>query len=195
MRILEFSPSNNVISVKTYSPWLKKYMTNVAHEFTVPYDVSLPSENYVLVDTIQTNATSFVARSPWLTNLAPNTTYDWFVKIQNGANVNKSPLWQFTTAAGTAPPLQIRSFHKDDAGHTTISWVARGGSRYRVEYSDAGPGGTFTGCFSELVRPVAEEVPPCPVGDEYVQIFTDDFSLTEPPPLIGGRFYRVRKVE
>lgn len=37
LRTYQFSPSNNVIRVKTYSPWIKSHMTNAASQFEIPY--------------------------------------------------------------------------------------------------------------------------------------------------------------
>ena len=40
LRIMQFSPSSNQISVKTYSPWLDQYETDADSQFAVPYDMS-----------------------------------------------------------------------------------------------------------------------------------------------------------
>ena len=40
LRLYQFSPSNNVIRVQTYSPWLDKYQTNAASQFEIPYAMS-----------------------------------------------------------------------------------------------------------------------------------------------------------
>ena len=37
LRTYQFSPSNNVIRVKTYSPWLNEFQTNAASQFEIPY--------------------------------------------------------------------------------------------------------------------------------------------------------------
>jgi len=37
LRTYQFSPSNNVIRVKTYSPWLNQYQTNAASQFEISY--------------------------------------------------------------------------------------------------------------------------------------------------------------
>lgn len=43
LRILEFSPSNNVIRVSTYSPVLGRFETDSDSQFTLPFDLRLPS--------------------------------------------------------------------------------------------------------------------------------------------------------
>jgi predicted MPP superfamily phosphohydrolase len=42
LRLYQFSPSNNLVRVKTYSPWLDQYRTNGSSQFELPYDMSLP---------------------------------------------------------------------------------------------------------------------------------------------------------
>lgn len=37
LRTYQFSPANNVIRVKTYSPWLNAFQTNAASQFEIPY--------------------------------------------------------------------------------------------------------------------------------------------------------------
>ena len=37
LRLYEFSPSNNVIHVKTYSPWLDQFETDADSQFNIPY--------------------------------------------------------------------------------------------------------------------------------------------------------------
>ncbi len=42
LRILRFSPANNEIKVRTYSPWTEQYDTTPDSDFTLPYDMSVP---------------------------------------------------------------------------------------------------------------------------------------------------------
>ena len=39
LRLMTFSPSNNTISVETYSPYLDKYNTGEESAFTLTYDM------------------------------------------------------------------------------------------------------------------------------------------------------------
>ena len=41
LRLYQFSPSNNLVRVKTYSPWLDRYETNSWSQFEFPYSMSL----------------------------------------------------------------------------------------------------------------------------------------------------------
>jgi 3',5'-cyclic AMP phosphodiesterase CpdA len=46
LRILQFSPRNNLIQVMTYSPTLDRYQTDADSQFTLPYDMS-PHSTYL----------------------------------------------------------------------------------------------------------------------------------------------------
>jgi hypothetical protein len=41
LRLYEFSPSNNVVRVKTYSPWIDQYQTDADSQFEFLYNMSL----------------------------------------------------------------------------------------------------------------------------------------------------------
>ena len=43
LRLYEFSPSNNVIHVKTYSPWLNQFETDADSQFDIPYTMTTPA--------------------------------------------------------------------------------------------------------------------------------------------------------
>ncbi len=40
LRLYQFSPAQNVIRVKTYSPWVNQYQTNSASQFEIPYPMT-----------------------------------------------------------------------------------------------------------------------------------------------------------
>jgi hypothetical protein len=41
LRVMEFSPANDEIRVKTYSPWLDQWETDADSDFTLPYDMDV----------------------------------------------------------------------------------------------------------------------------------------------------------
>ena len=49
-----------------------------------------------------------------------------------------------------------------------------------------------TGTFTDIVRPLTNEMDLGPYGAASTQAFTDDFTLTGGPPPGGARYYRVR---
>jgi hypothetical protein len=42
LRTMEFSPANDLVRVKTYSPWLDQFETDANSQFTFPYDMNEP---------------------------------------------------------------------------------------------------------------------------------------------------------
>jgi hypothetical protein len=71
------------------------------------------------------------------------------------------------------------------SGSILFQWPAKGGVRYRVQYSND------LASFSDIVRPVAQEIQPGSYGVSGSASFTDDFTLT--PAMVGGkRFYRIQ---
>lgn len=80
-------------------------------------------------------------------------------------------------------------------GHCVLTWSSTGGTRYRVQFSngDSG-GGILPGAFTDLVRPITDEMDANPAGVPSTQSFTDDFTQTGGLPPHGARYYRVRVV-
>ena len=71
-------------------------------------------------------------------------------------------------------------------------WLERGGL---LGYAAVILVGTVPGClgaFTDVVRPLADEMDPSPYGAASTQSFTDDFTLTGGSPTNHSRYYRVR---
>ena len=65
------------------------------------------------------------------------------------------------------------------------------GTRYRVQYSNAGTNTALTGAFTDLVRDITSEMDTNPAGSASTQTFTDNFLQTG-LPTNRARFYRVK---
>ena len=101
--------------------------------------------------------------------------------------------------AGTNPRdsnswLRITSLSGTVSTGFTLEWPSVAGVRYRVLWSDGGPGGAFNSNFTPLIRPVTEEMDPLPVGWNSTMSFTDDFTLTG-APTNEARYYRIQIVQ
>jgi lysophospholipase L1-like esterase len=90
--------------------------------------------------------------------------------------------------------LHVLTVTRNLAGHNVLTWSGVGGVRYRVQFSDGGPGGQFNATFTDLVRPLALELDPAADGAASTQTFTDDFTLTGGAPPQGHRYYRIKVV-
>jgi hypothetical protein len=92
LRIMEFSPANNVIRVKTYSPWLNQFETDADSQFNLSYDM----QGFTQIGT-NTNVPSGTSSTITWSNLAPGGQYEWYVTVNDGDVTTTSPKWQFTT--------------------------------------------------------------------------------------------------
>ncbi len=109
MRLMYFSPSNNTVTIKTYSPWLNQYQTDANSQMSFTYKMPLPSGSgspgtpYAAVGTNTGVAPNTLSSCVWRT-VEPKKTYDWYVKVAdaNGNSVTTSSR-QFTTLTKFAP--------------------------------------------------------------------------------------------
>jgi len=102
MRLMRFSPSNNSISVKTYSPKLNQYETDGSSQFSVYYDMSTTALPFTLVGTVTGVASGATATFPH-SGLSPNTCYQWYVTVSDGSSTVTGPVWTFTTGINPQP--------------------------------------------------------------------------------------------
>ncbi len=99
-----------------------------------------------------------------------------------------------TNPTNAASALRVSSASRDANGQFTLTWDAIGGTRYRASFDNATVNGGVSGAFSEIVRPVTQEMNPGAVGVVTNQSYTDDFSATS-PATNGARYYRVQVVQ
>jgi len=84
--------------------------------------------------------------------------------------------------------FRVTSVTLDSLRHPTFTWKSFGGTRYRVQFRNGSPDGSFTDIVS------SEQTDPHYPGRVGTLSFTDDFTQTGGPPPSGGRFYRIRMV-
>ncbi len=200
LRVMEFSPSNNVVQVRTFSPTLNTYFPSSPggiHNFTIPYDLSNSNKGFSLVSVVSNVSPGLVMAPAW-TNLLPHQEYEWFIAATNSATSFTSTRWRFTTGDVTPAPVNhpfvITRIQADMNGYVSFVWRTKGGGRYRVEFCDGAAGGGL-GTFTEIVRSAAQETDPAPTGSDSFQAFIDDFTLTGSRPTAGVRYYRIRQLE
>ncbi|MFN7138593.1 MAG: Ig-like domain-containing protein [Limisphaerales bacterium] len=108
MRLMYFSPSNNVISIKTYSPFTGNYETDFNSEFTIPYNMQpngpgSPGTPWVALGTNNAVPQGTQASYVW-TGLQPNKTYEWYVKVTDQfGNSSNTTTRVFKTTNNSAP--------------------------------------------------------------------------------------------
>ena len=107
LRILEFSPANGVIRVRTYSPWLDQYEADAdsSSQFTLTYDLGAAPSAFTWIGSVQVPSGE-VATMPW-PGLAGETTHEWYVTVSDGSLTRTGPVWSFTTAETVAPSVAV----------------------------------------------------------------------------------------
>ncbi len=100
LRIMTFSPANNTISIKTYSPTLAQFETDFDSQFTISYDMS-DAGPFAVLGTNNSVPSGTTTSINW-PGLISGTEYEWYAAVSDGNITTNGPVWNFTTA-GTAP--------------------------------------------------------------------------------------------
>ncbi len=121
LRIMTFSPANNTISVKTYSPPLSQFETDSNSEFALSYEMAEASIPFEVIGT-NINVPSASNTSVNWSGLSANTEYEWYATVSDGIETTPGPVWSFTTQAAAVTlngslTLQGRADH---AGEITV---------------------------------------------------------------------------
>jgi hypothetical protein len=104
LRIWEFSPSTQTVSVRTYSPTLDKFEVDANSEFTL--DVDLRGAGGPFRELGVTNvAPDSVAVS--VDGLEVGKTYEWYAQVSSCGKHVTTPLYRFTTAASARAAQQL----------------------------------------------------------------------------------------
>ncbi|MGE3180998.1 MAG: hypothetical protein AB7N71_05155 [Phycisphaerae bacterium] len=98
LRLLEFHPADNRISIRTYSPTLNQFETDPDSEFSLTYDMG--GESFSPIGQRFNVSSGAQATVPW-NNLQPGTTYEWYATASDGSFVT-SDIFTFTTASDAA---------------------------------------------------------------------------------------------
>jgi hypothetical protein len=118
LRIMEFSPANNVIRVKTYTPWLDQFEADAdsSSQFTLIYNMSATTP-YALVGSVPGVASGSNGGIVW-PGLQANASYEWYATVSDGAATTTGAVWKFTTTAGATYALATPA---DPAGGGIVS--------------------------------------------------------------------------
>ncbi|MEM2779860.1 MAG: PKD domain-containing protein [Candidatus Bathyarchaeia archaeon] len=108
LRVLTFSPLEDKIYVKTYSPYLNSYEKDSNSDFTLDYDMTDPTPTEPKLIGVDFGIPSGeIASVPW-TGLNYSTTYYWYAIATDTEGVSaQSDTWSFTTLEFNLPPTAI----------------------------------------------------------------------------------------
>ena len=127
MRIMEFMPAQNKISVKTYSPTLQQYETDANSEFMLDYNMTQPWDTVGIAFQINSGTNASVI---W-NGLQAGKQYDWYtVTIDPDQAATVSPVKTFTyelplptAIPGAAQKGNVRLFPNPNSGREiTLSY-------------------------------------------------------------------------
>lgn len=169
LRLMEFSPANNLIRIKTYSPVLNQFETDADSQFDVAVDLS-PS--FVLRGS-NTNVASGSATAFTWNGLLPGSQYEWYATIDDGTNVTTTPVFSFTTSGALALDItNIRAVNEKD--------------KVRLEWST--PVEMNTGYFE------AEHSPDGRTFTKFAQVAAGgkNYFVYDEHPFAGVSYYRLR---
>jgi hypothetical protein len=114
MRLMYFSPSNNLVTIKTYSPWLNQYLTDADSQMSFSYDLTKSTGSgsagtpYAVLGTYSGVAPGSVLSCPFPA-LEGNTAYEWYVRVTDAAgNSGSSTTGRFATGTNGAPVVTNR---------------------------------------------------------------------------------------
>lgn len=94
LRIWEFSPANDEVTVRTYSPTAKKFETDEDSEFTLKVD--LAGAGSAFRELAKVDPAKGEAKAT-LSGLMPKQTYEWYVTVTDCGHTRTSPLYRFKT--------------------------------------------------------------------------------------------------
>jgi len=109
MRLMYFSPTNNLISVKTYSPYTDQFETDSSSQFTLSYNMQLPTglgvapTAYVPVGTNTGVAPGSQSSFVWR-GVQANKIYEWYAVVTDSfGNSFRTGPRTFTTSPNLTP--------------------------------------------------------------------------------------------
>ena len=121
LRIMEFLPSSNQISVKTYSPYLNQNEIDASSQFILPYTMNDAGDAPFVLLSTATVTNNSNATYTW-NNLQGGKTYEWYITITDqDNNTTTGPSWTFSTDQEL--PVELSSFTASTKGKDVfLNW-------------------------------------------------------------------------
>ncbi len=123
MRIWEFSPASQTVSVRSYSPTLDKFETDANSEFTL--DVDLKGFGGPFRD-ITVSGTDLTQLSTTIPGLAVGKTYEWYADVASCGKRTSTPIARFTVAASEDAARKINKALEQPPGRNRAKRVTGG---------------------------------------------------------------------
>ncbi|MBL0334030.1 MAG: DNRLRE domain-containing protein [Chitinophagaceae bacterium] len=120
LRIMQFIPNQNQISVKTYSPYSNTSFTGSGSQFTLPVNLT---QAFTLIGT-NNNVTSATQTCMNWPSLDPSSEYEWYVEVSDGVNTITSPIWSFTTPGNNPPVISTQPLPQAVCTGTEVTFIS-----------------------------------------------------------------------
>jgi hypothetical protein len=176
LRIYEFDPALNKISVKTYSPFTNVYETDADSQFELPFNM-LP-----VIGQVNNVSSGTIPCFGW-NNLSFSTEYEWDLELYDGINKTIGPVWRFTTPSGAALPVTLTRFSASKENtKVKLAWTIvneLNNDHFTIERSLDGSGFAAIGDVASRGNSVALQ----------------DYVFYDGQPLPGRSFYRLKQID
>ena len=111
LRTFTFSPANNQITAKMYSPTLNREATTTdvptaLGTFTLPYNMQGAITDWIPLGTVNVPANGTTASLDW-TGLEHTKDYEWYATANDSVSTASSTTRRFTTAPAVPPTVSI----------------------------------------------------------------------------------------
>jgi hypothetical protein len=129
LRIMEFSPMNNHIRMRTYSPTLGRFEVDAdsSSQFTLPCDLSGRDGGFHPIATYHKVPSGSAVSIPWA-GLRRGKRYEWYVMVSDGTSTVTGPAPQFTILDDLPPVARVVSPNGGEAlspgQWTNLQWSA-----------------------------------------------------------------------
>ena len=119
LRLMRFSPTDDMIYVRTYSPTQNKDYDKAdaaQSNFVLPY--AMDGTGFSVIGTANGVASGSTASVSWA-NLDPSKQYEWFVIASDGTHQTSSDTWNFTTASAAPTCYALTLSHTGEGSNPT----------------------------------------------------------------------------
>jgi hypothetical protein len=176
LRVLEFDPAINMVSVKTYSPFTNTSETDADSQFDLPFNM-MPMLGQV--NSVPSGTTPCFNWS----GLLNSTSYEWDMELYDGQSITMGPIWNFTTASGASLPVTLVDFSANlENRKTKLTWKTlneTNSDRFEIERSNDGTRFTKIGELASTGNSTD------------IQRYT----FYDAQPLPGKNFYRLKVID
>jgi hypothetical protein len=178
LRIMQFRPSQNLLDVKTFSPYTNTFLAGAGSSFSLP--LSLTPSFTLIGETNTASGTTACVNWPAL-QLA--TEYEWYAELYDGTSTTTGPIWTFTTPS---IPLAIKlsSFTAlaENNSRVNVFWTTeteKNSSHFEIQRSSNGIHFTSIGTITAA-------------GNSN---HTQRYKFIDEQPLKGISFYRLKQFD